>query len=302
MESNAGRVSALRLSVLIGELLGERPSVPYTLQEFSRRIDRLVERFQSQDPLQTFYMQYSLRMTEVTYQRLHRPAAGPDERTLQDFLGRLKPHPEASQEFSQGAVDPASSLRRAESVHEYLGAQGRVLLLGDDDATGLALSLLGDYQIQALDIDERVVDWLVEMGVNAEVRDLRQLPPGYRQAFDAVITDPSRDLELASEFLKAAYGCLTPDGLLFWADHPDWNQAAQLLIERAQGQGLKLLEVRPNWHSYTPHVISDSTARHFRIPARWFYELVEVARIWSHLHVFRKDQGQQGCSQKGQLC
>ena len=295
-------MSAQRLSKLVGELLGERPSVPYTLHDFSQRIEKLVERFQSRDREQTFYMLYSLRMTEITYQRLYRPAPGPDGRTLEEFLRRLEPHPEASQEFSQGAVDPASSLRRAESVHDYLGGRGRVLLLGDDDATGLALSLLGEYQIQAIDIDERVVDWLKRMGVSGEVQDLRRLPESYRDAFDAVVTDPSRDLELAGEFLQAADRCLAPEGLLFWADHPDWNQAAQLLIERARQLGLKLLEVRSNWHSYEPHVISDSTARHFRIPPRWFHELVEVARIWSHLHVFSKDQGRQGGPQKGRLC
>lgn len=292
-------MSALRLSVLIGELLGERPSVPYSTRDFSGRIERLVQRFQSSDRLQSFYMLYSLRMTEITYQRLHRPAPGPDERVLQEFLRQLKPYPEASQEFSQGAVDPASSLRRAETVHEYLGGSGRVLFLGDDDATGLALSLLGDYQIQAIDIDERIIAWLAEMGVAGEVQDLRHLPDRYLGVFQAVVTDPSRDLELAGAFLKAAQGCLASDGLLFWADHPDWNQAAHALVESAQQQGLKLLEVRSNWHSYEPHVISDSTARHFRIPPRWFHELVAVARIWSHLHVFSKDQGRQHCSQKG---
>lgn len=281
-------MSALRLSQLVGQLLGERPSVPYSPSDFSERVEALVRRYRSDDALQTFYMLYSLRMTEITYQRLHHPAPGPDARVLEKFLGRLRPYPEASHEFSQGSVDPASSLRRAESVHTRLQGSGRVLFLGDDDATGLALGLLGEYQIQAIDIDPRIISWLTEMGVDATVHDLRALPESYRGSFEAVVTDPSRDLELAGEFLNAAWQCLAPGGYLFWADHPDWNQAAQGLIERAQEMGLMLLEVQSNWHSYTPAVISDSTAHHFGIRPGWFHELVQVARVWSHLHTFQK--------------
>ena len=277
-----------QLSELVGQLLDEKPSVPYLPKEFSQRIDALVRRFRSHDRQQTFFMHYTLRMTEVTYQRLHTPAPGPDSRLLEEFLARLRPYPEASQEFSQGSVDPASSLRRAETVHRHLQGRGRVLVMGDDDATGLALSLLGDYPIQVIDIDERIIRWLAEMGVSGEVQDLRTLPDSYAGCFDAVITDPAADLELAGEFLKAALRCLAPGGLLFWADHPDWNAAALTLLERAQKQGMRLLEEQPNWHSYVPHVISDSTAHHFQIPPRWFHELVKYARVWSHLYVLRK--------------
>ncbi len=286
--SNAEAVSAKRLSELIGQLLGEKPSVPYRLEEFSNRIDALLQRFQSQDRLQTFYMRYSLRMTEVTYQRIHQPAPGPDDQVLLKFQSRLKPYPEASQEFSQCSVDPASSLRRAETVHRHLGGHGRVLALGDDDATGLALSLLGDYEIQVLDIDPRVIAWLAEMGIGGEVHDLRELPDSYSGAYAAVMTDPPRDLELAGEFLQAASRCLAPGGLLFWCDHPDWNLAALTLLRQAQGHGLELLEEHPNWHCYVPHVISDTTAHHFRIPPQWFHDLVKYARVWSHLYVLRK--------------
>ncbi|MBX3171754.1 MAG: bis-aminopropyl spermidine synthase family protein [Candidatus Eremiobacteraeota bacterium] len=280
-------MSAKQLSELIGQLLGEKPSVPYLPKEFRQRIETLLQRFQSRDRLQSFYMHYSLRMTEATYQRLHQPAPGPDEQILEQFLARLQPYPEASQEFAQGSVDPASSLRRAETVHRHLQGRGRVLALGDDDATGLALSLLGDYQIQVIDIDERIIAWLAAMGLPGEVHDLRELPDSYSGAYDAVITDPPRDLELAGEFLQAALRCLAPGGLLFWADHPDWNQAALTLLERAQRQGLELLEEHSNWHCYVPHVISDATAHHFRIPPGWFHELVKYARLWSHLYVLR---------------
>lgn len=286
--SKAARVAAKQLSELIGQLLGEQPPLAYSPEEFSTRIQALLQRFQSRDRLQTFFMRYSLCMTEVTYQRLHQPAPPPDQRALGEFLDRLLPYPEASQEFSQCSVDPASSLRRAESVHRHLRGGGRVLALGDDDATGLALSLLGDYQIKVVDIDERVIAWLGAMGVSGEVHDLRQLPDSYAGAFDGVITDPPRDLDLAGEFLKAAARCLAPGGLLFWCDHPDWNQAALALLEQARRYGLELLEEHPNWHCYVPHVVSDDTAHHFGIPARWFHDLVQYARVWSHLYVLRK--------------
>lgn len=284
-------VPAIELSQLVGQLLGESPSVAYLPSDFARRIQTLLLRYRSQDSDQTFFMRYTLRMTEVTYQRLFRPAPGPDEVMLQRFLERLQPYPEACQEYSQGSVDPASSLRRAESVHGYLGGRGRVLVMGDDDATSLALSLLGDYEIEVIDIDPRIIDWLGSMGIPGKVQDLRLLPPSYLGRFDAVITDPAADQDLAEEFLKAAVSCLARGGWLFWADHPDWNQAALQLLERARGDGLKLVEERSNWHSYVPHVISDSTARHFNIPPGWFHELVKYARVWSHLYILRKELG-----------
>ena len=89
--------------------------------------------------------------------------------------------------------------------------------------------------------------------------------------------------------MKAASRCLAPGGTLFWADHPDWNQAALALLERARQLGFALLEEQTNWHSYVPHVISDSTAHHFRIPKQWFYDLVQVALVWSHLYILRFD-------------
>ncbi|MFN8608119.1 MAG: bis-aminopropyl spermidine synthase family protein [Vulcanimicrobiota bacterium] len=281
-------MAALELSQLVGKLLGETPSVPYLPTDFSRKIERLLRRYRSHDQLETFFMRYTLRMTEVTYERLYRPAPSPDEQVLASFLKRLQPYPEASQEFSQGAVDPASSLRRAESVHRCLGGQGRVLVMGDDDATSLALSLLGNYQVEVIDIDPRIIEWLGSMGVDGTVQDLRLLPPSYKARFQAVITDPAADEELAGEFLKAAVTCLAPGGWLFWADHPDWNQAALGLIELAGQLGLELIEEQPNWHCYEPYVISDSTAQHFHIPAEWFYELVKHARVWSHLYILRR--------------
>lgn len=235
-------------------------------------------------------MRYTLRMTEITYERLFRPAPAPDEKVLQRFLDLLQPYPEASLEYSQGSVDPASSLRRAESVHRLLGGRGRVLVMGDDDATSLALSLLGDYEIEVIDIDPRIIEWLASMGVKGRVQDLRLLPDSYAERFEAVITDPAADQELAGEFLKAAVTCLGPDGWLFWADHPDWNQGALTLLEQARTFGLELLERQPNWHCYVPHVISDSTARHFQIPAEWFHKLVQHARVWSHLYILRKTE------------
>ena len=283
-------VSAKQLSELVGQLLGETPSVPYLPKDFSHRIESLLQRYRSHDHLQSFFMRYTLRMTEVTYERIFRPAPSPDEQVLERFLALLKPYPEASDEFCQGSVDPASSLRRAESVHRCLGGRGRVLVMGDDDATSLALSLLGDYAIEVIDIDPRIIDWLGSMGIAGTVQDLRMLPLSYEGRFDAVVTDPAADQELAGEFLKAAVYCLGPGGWLFWADHPDWNQGALSLIDKARSLGMELVEEQPNWHCYVPHVISDSTAHHFHIPPEWFYELVKYARVWSHLYILRRAQ------------
>ena len=291
-----------QLSDMLAELTGETLIRPFSTAEFHDRVESLLAKHGSQGrpdstreqaDLHNWVLRYALRMSEMTYRRWNDPAPEASDELKQRFKEAVEPYPSTNDDFHQGAVDSASSLRRALKIHSTLQGQGPVLFLGDDDACSIALALLGDYTITAADIDSTILDWIrrssQRIGVDIEVSlaDVRNPPPAFRDKYLAVVTDPSSDWALAQCFLRASRFSLQRGGWLFWADHPDLNFAYEKLVEFSHQLGFETLEVLENWHSYSPVVYNDSTARWFGFPPEFFQRLAAVISIWSHLHVTR---------------
>ena len=132
--------------------------------------------------------------------------------------------PPARLDLDQCHCTVDTKLRRLLAVHEAGCLVGRrVLLLGDDDLTGLALRLLvrmhGSSSTLAslaiVDVDPALVDFLADelAGAPFPVRcvehDLRRpLPPELVGAFDTVITDPPYTTAAARLFLSRAADAL----------------------------------------------------------------------------------------------
>lgn len=296
-------MNALLLSQILGEVSGKTPTAPLTADEFSADATAIIERFKSQDRPEDYadydkfhrwIFRYALKMADVSYRRLLEPAPAPDPELLERFVAAVTPYPEASREHFQGSVDPASSIRRAMEVQNMLQDQDNpaILCMGDDDATSVALAMLGEKNVTALDIDERIITWLQkaaqEVGVTVETctHDLRELPDSFKGGFAAVVTDPTPDFALARFFLKAAHSCLKPRGFIFWADHPDWNVHCDSHVQAAAAMGLKLHKVFENYHTYKATVYDDTTAEHLNVSPDWIRRLAAQIRVWSHLYVF----------------
>jgi predicted methyltransferase len=98
-------------------------------------------------------------------------------------------------------------------------------MLGDDDLTSVALQLLG-HACVVLDIDEELVAFLVERGIDAHVHDLRApLPRAQRGSFGAVFSDPPYAPEGFTLFGSRAAEALRPDDARYWVAF-GWSRRA----------------------------------------------------------------------------
>lgn len=90
-------------------------------------------------------------------------------RAAERFLAWAKERPEAIQDFDQGYVTPESTLARVALAWNWGDLGGKeVLVLGDDDLTGLAAALTGlPKRVVVLDADPRIVRFL-ERAAKAE--------------------------------------------------------------------------------------------------------------------------------------
>jgi predicted methyltransferase len=108
--------------------------------------------------------------------------------------------PKATPDFDQGYVTPETTVLRLALMAQQGDLVGRdLLLLGDDDLTGIAAALSGlPRRICILDVDERIVSFIRDVArdrgwdhVHAEVYDVRDgLPSHLRGQFDVFFTDP----------------------------------------------------------------------------------------------------------------
>jgi N4-bis(aminopropyl)spermidine synthase len=145
------------------------------------------------------------------------PALSP---LVRDLSRAVRGGPPARLELDQCHCTVDTKLRRLLAVHEAGALVGRrVLLLGDDDLTALALALLvRDYgspstiaSLAVVDVDVALVAFLERELAGAPFpalcfeHDLRQpLPAELVGAFDTVVTDPPYTTAGASLFLARA--------------------------------------------------------------------------------------------------
>jgi predicted methyltransferase len=132
--------------------------------------------------------------------------------------------PSARLELDQSHCTVDTKLRRVLAIHEAGALIGRrVLLLGDDDLTALALALFVRRHgspatiasLTVVDVDPRLVSFLERELADAPFaatcieHDLRlPLPPELVGAFDTVVTDPPYTTPAARLFLSRAADAL----------------------------------------------------------------------------------------------
>lgn len=124
----------------------------------------------------------------------------PFDRILADFREIVAMRPKATPDFDQGYVTPETTVLRLALMAQQGDLVGRdLLLLGDDDLTGIAAALSGlPRRICILDVDERIVGFIRDVArdrgwdhVHTEVYDARDgLPSHLRGQFDVFFTDP----------------------------------------------------------------------------------------------------------------
>jgi N4-bis(aminopropyl)spermidine synthase len=168
--------------------------------------------------------------------------------------------PAAKVELDQTHCTVQTKLRRVLLLDEAGALAGkRVLVLGDDDLTSLALRAYAGRtgrraDVTVLDVDPDLLGFLRGHGVDARAHDVREpLPAALAGGYDIVCTDPPYTLAGAELFLSRAAAALRPEVgahvfFSFGARRPQETVAVQTIIA---GMGLAIRAVLPGWNSYT---------------------------------------------------
>jgi N4-bis(aminopropyl)spermidine synthase len=186
--------------------------------------------------------------------------------------------PAAKVELDQTHCTVETKLRRVLLLDEAGALAGkRVLVLGDDDLTSLALRAYAARtgrraDVTVLDVDPDLLAFLRGHGVDAVEHDVREpLPAALAGAYDIVCTDPPYTVPGAELFLSRAAAALRPEVgahvfFSFGARRPQQTVAVQTAIA---GMGLAMRAVLPGWNTYTGAGIlaGTSTMWHLRTAA-----------------------------------
>ncbi len=212
----------------------------------------------------------------------------PDAAELRGLRRRLK-------EIADAAPAPAvaldqchctleTKLRRVLALHEADALVGRrILMLGDDDLTSVAIRLFVDRfgsdttiaQLTVVDLDPAVVGFVREalraapFPVECVTHDLREpLPPPLRGRFDTVATDPPYTTPAGRLFLSRAAEALAGPGasvfLSFGSRRPGVSFALQQAITES---GFAIRELVKDFNSYLGAGVLGGTSHLYHLTA-----------------------------------
>jgi predicted methyltransferase len=192
--------------------------------------------------------------------------------------------PPARPELDQCHCTVETKLRRLLAVHEAGALVGRrLLLLGDDDLTALALRLLvRDHgsrstiaSLAVVDVDPRLVAFLERELAGAPFpatcveHDLRRpLPPKLRGAFDTVVTDPPYTTPGASLFLTRAAEALDDRGGDVFLSFGSRRPGAAVQLQRAIAEiGFVIQNISRDFNEYVGAGVLGGTSHLYHLAA-----------------------------------
>ncbi|MGQ9463338.1 MAG: bis-aminopropyl spermidine synthase family protein [Candidatus Fervidibacter sp.] len=207
----------------------------------------------------------------VDFRKLFREA-------VERFFIISKNRPEAIQDYDQGYVTEATTLARIAFAWQRGDLEGKeIIVLGDDDLMSIAAALTGaPKRVFALDIDERLVDFINETAeregltnLQAVRHDLREpFPEEWLSAFDTFLCDPTESFVGFKAFVERGLLCLKGVGSAgyFSLTHVEssldkWARIQQFLLE----SGAVVTDLRDDFSSYV----------------NWGY--IETMRAWEWL-------------------
>ncbi|MCU0675543.1 MAG: bis-aminopropyl spermidine synthase family protein [Myxococcota bacterium] len=155
------------------------------------------------------------------------------------------------------------------------------------------------------DVDAGVLAFLLAAGksfgvsFDARVADVFDdaRPEEWRESFDAAVTDPVRSYDACLAFLDFACACVRPGGLVFLADHPDWNLELPEVLDTCAARGLRLVETLPLVHAYPIDAtwipdpdakVEELAALGVEVDAVWLRRLVAATRGCTNLYVLAR--------------
>jgi predicted methyltransferase len=227
-----------------------------------------------------------VRLLPDARQSLSALAISLDPDRLDGILERLTPSadaaPAVSVEIDQSHCTVETKLRRVLAMHAARAlVWRRVLFLGDDDLTSLAVAEVAHYvgaqadlgELAVVDVDERILRFLeprfAALNVPATLvrHDVREpLPAGLQRRFDTVFTDPPYTAAGAALFLSRAVSALAGPGsdifFAFGARNPDELVRTQAAIAQ---MGLVVRSLVRNFNEYVGAGILGGTSHLYHL-------------------------------------
>ncbi len=166
----------------------------------------------------------------------------------EEFLKIANDRPKAITAFDQGYVTPEDTIRRVLLMHRFGDVENkRILILGDDDLTSIALALTGlPKDILVLEIDERLINFINKVAeergwanVKAITYDARYpFSEEIQRQYDTFVTDPVETVKGISLFLSRCIQGLKGEGSAGYfglthieASRKKWHQIQRNLLD-----------------------------------------------------------------------
>lgn len=210
----------------------------------------------------------------------------PNELTavVSELAREVRNGPSARTELDQCHCTLETKLRRVLAIHEADALVGRrVLLLGDDDLTALAIrSVVRRFgsrstvtKLTVVDVDPAVVAFVREeladapFPVSCVRHDLRDpLAPDLLRAFDTVFTDPPYTLPAARLFLSRAADALEEAGGDVFLSFGSRRPGASFEVQRAVVEmGLVIRQLVRDFNEYVGAGVLGGTSHLYHLTA-----------------------------------
>jgi N4-bis(aminopropyl)spermidine synthase len=203
---------------------------------------------------------------------------------LEDMKRIARAAPPARPELDQCHCTPETKLRRVLALHEADALVGRrVLLLGDDDLTSLAIervvrrlgSAASLARLGVVDVDSAVVEHVSRALAGAPFptlcleHDLREpLPRSLRSSFDTVVTDPPYTVTGAELFLARAAEALDASGGDLFFSFGSRRPGAALFVQRKIAElGFTIVRVQRDFNEYVGAGVLAGTSSLYHLSA-----------------------------------
>jgi len=166
----------------------------------------------------------------------------------EEFLKIAENRPKAITAFDQGYVTPGDTVRRVLLMHRFGDVEGKkILILGDDDLTSIALALTGlPKEILVLEIDERLINFINEVAKERGWSNLKAVTYDARYPFseeiqgqyDTFVTDPVETIKGITLFLSRCIQGLKGEGSAGYfglthieASRKKWHQIQRNILD-----------------------------------------------------------------------
>ena len=166
--------------------------------------------------------------------------------------------PSRERSLGQNPVTHATNARRAMYIRASGDDRGDVLVIGDDDATSVAIAAISSCRsLTVLDYDPRVIEYLTavsqrhDLGIAARWCDVvAGVPADLVASADCVVCDPIPTAEGMRLFFDFARKVLRPPGVLYTSAVPTDAPNLAEFHREAQDAGFLVSDMVPGFSDY----------------------------------------------------